>query len=232
MKRRFSLLVIILFPVFSVPAEKHDAFAKISGKKLIIPEANLELTLYGWEYYVDPKALDIATEEAYSTMDMTNAEATYSAANTALKFYLLEPADKIMHGFRTNINLVLDRTVKKGTLLSDYGESQLRGYGLYLPGTRIKDSRQEIVNGIPFFIVEYEYDSPNLRHIGKKVTCYMIAYMALINNRGYIFTASSLKEDRKIKRPLIEMVLGSLRYGKNSGAQQDSPAAPATTPKP
>jgi len=207
----FRVILLFCSLVERTFSEAPAPYATFDGKKLQIPKAKIEITAYGWEYYVDPKGMAMATEEVLSAMDPSNAEAVYMLRSSGIKFFLLEPPDKILHGFRTNINLVVQHNLKKGTRISDYAEAQKRNLNIFIKNARLRDFRAETVNDHTFYVMEYEYDSPNLPALGKLVPCHLMAFITIFDGQGYVFTAASLQKDFRIKKPLIQMVLGSIR---------------------
>lgn len=208
----FVLSVTAILPEWQRPFATHD------GKQVVMHEAGLTIQSYGWTYYVDTRELNSLKDSAAEGLNIHDSDSKAALNKVSVKYFLLEPEGKILKQFRTNINLVVDAGVKPGRALRDYGESLARGVEQLLTNSVEKDRGLIEVNGIPIYFLDYEFDTPGQN--GEVVRCRALAYMTIANGKGYVWTAVARAEHFNLKKPAIQMILGSIRL------QPGSPANP------
>lgn len=131
---------------------------KFDGKTITLIDLGLELKTYGWDLVADQEELDNLSDEAVAKTDASVPEAI-AMSLIKLSFMLFEKQDKMIGGFRTNVNLVIDHSVKRGTTLYDYTDNARKGMGTLLKNFESQAMRSEMVNGIQFYVLESEHDT-------------------------------------------------------------------------
>jgi len=209
---RYFLVAITLFYQCSlVFAVESNSFSEYDGKKVRIIAPCLEMNTYGWQYYIDNEWLQAIKEEVFSDMNLTEAEFAYTMNTVDFAFFLFEPADRMIHAFRTNMNLIIDAGLKKDLSLADYARIEAKDIELLLKNVRMIEINPLSLQGTEFYSIEYEFDSPSPQSKGAYLRCHAIAYLIIAEGKAYLFTAVATARDFKLKKPAILATLGSLR---------------------
>lgn len=185
--------------------------SEYDGKKVRVPAARLEITTYGWTYFVDKAAIEAVTESALKNMDMSEAEAANTRNTSFVAFFLFEPEDRIMNAFRTNINLVIESGLKKDLASGEYAEMQAKNIGHLLKDATVIEVAKVTNPDAEIYKIEFVFNSPRQDAKSKPLRCHAISYSAIVGGKGYVFTAVATEKDFRVKKPAMLRTLGSLK---------------------
>lgn len=180
------------------------------GKKISILEPKLEISTFGWSYYVDADGIANILDQGLNSLEMSNAEANQVLNSTQIAFMLFEPEDRMLNGFQTSINLTIESSLDGRLRLADYANGSARAIQNFMKNVSNLSVNAISIKGSEYYAIEYEFDSPTLLKNGNYVRCHVLSYTTISGGKAYTFSGVSSAEAYKVKKQAILMIMGSL----------------------